>query len=82
MIAVQSDGRIVIGGRFTSYDGVARNRIARLHTDGSLDESFDPGVGLDDFPEAIAVQSDGKILIGGNFTSYDGVARNRVARLR
>jgi uncharacterized delta-60 repeat protein len=80
-IAVQPDGKTLIVGSFTFYNGVARNFIARLNADGSLDTSFDPGTGANDWVRSVAVQPDGKILIGGNFTSYNGVARTRVARL-
>jgi uncharacterized delta-60 repeat protein len=79
--SIQADGKIVIGGAFTSYNGVARNRIARLNADGSLDASFNPGTGANDIVRTTAIQSDGKIIIGGFFTSYNGVARNRIARL-
>jgi uncharacterized delta-60 repeat protein len=79
--AVQSDGKIIIGGAFTTYNGTARNRIARLNTDGSLDATFNPGTGADDWVYTTAVQSDGKIIIGGEFITYNGTARNRIARL-
>jgi uncharacterized delta-60 repeat protein len=78
---LQSDGKIIIGGVFTTYNGTARNRIARLNTDGSLDTSFDLGTGTDGGIESIALQSDGKIIIGGWFSTYNGTARNRIARL-
>lgn len=80
-IAVQPGGKIVIGGLFTSVDGVGRNRIARLNADGSLDTGFDPGTGANNIVYAVALQTDGKIVIGGTFTSVDGVSRNRIARL-
>jgi len=78
---VQSDGKIIIGGNFTTYNGTARNRIARLNTDGSLDTSFDPGTGASSYVYNCNMQVDGKIVIGGNFTTYNGTARNRIARL-
>jgi hypothetical protein len=53
-------------------DGTPRGRIARLNGDGSLDASFDPGAAVDGWVEAVAVQSDGKVLIGGVFFSIDG----------
>jgi uncharacterized delta-60 repeat protein len=81
IIALQPDGKILIGGGFTSYNGTPRNRIARLHADGSLDEEFDPGMGTNGSVLAINLQPDGKILIGGSFTSCNGIARNRIARL-
>ena len=85
--AVQANGKVLIGGGFTSYNGTARKRIARLESDGSLDTSFDTGTGADgvSYPnfavDSIAVQPDGKVLIGGGFTSYNGAARKHIARL-
>jgi uncharacterized delta-60 repeat protein len=82
-LALQHDGKILIGGPFTQYDGTARRNIARVNADGSLDETFDPGVGpnLGSSVYAIAVQPDGKIVIGGNFATYRGISRNGIARL-
>jgi uncharacterized delta-60 repeat protein len=85
-IAVQSDGKVLIGGLFTSYNGTSRGYVARLNTDGSLDTGFlatGAGAGGLTYPDvnSIAVQSDGKVLIGGLFTSYNGTSRGYVARL-
>jgi uncharacterized delta-60 repeat protein/prepilin-type N-terminal cleavage/methylation domain-containing protein len=80
-IAVQSDGKILIGGSFTTYQGVAVNRIIRLNDNGSIDTTFDIGGGFNNIVNTIAVQSDGKILIGGSFTTYQGVSVNRIIRL-
>jgi uncharacterized delta-60 repeat protein len=84
-IAVQTDGKILIGGGFSTYNGIARSRVARLNVDGSLDTSFNPGTGTNDSLGAyvgdVVLQADGRIVISGNFTSYNGIARNRVARL-
>ncbi len=80
-IVLQSDGKVVIGGNFTSYNGVARNYVARLNTNGSLDTAFDPGAGPNGGVYCVAVQPDGKAVIGGGFTSVAGVGRNFVARL-
>jgi len=81
-IAVQADRKIIIGGDFTSINGVARNHIARLNADGSLDASFNnPGTGANDSVRALAIQLDGRILVGGLFTSFDGTPQNRIARL-
>ncbi|MEI6092350.1 MAG: hypothetical protein WCQ47_01545, partial [bacterium] len=77
----QSDGKILIGGAFTTYNGTTINRIARLNTNGSLDPDFNVGTGAGSTVSSIAVQSDGKILIGGAFTTYNGTARNEFARL-
>jgi uncharacterized delta-60 repeat protein len=83
-IAVQADGKILIGGKFTTIGGVARNHIARLNPDGSLDTGFNPNVSGGKYYTdvySVAVQADGKILIGGNFTTIGGVGRNYIARL-
>jgi uncharacterized delta-60 repeat protein len=83
-IAIQCNGSILVGGQFTTLGGITRNRIARLLPDGSLDSSFDSTagvIGVSDAIRTIAVQDDGRILIGGVFTEVNGVSRNRIARL-
>ena len=79
--AWQPDGKILIVGNFTSYDSTARNHVARLNADGSLDPSFDPGSGLGDRAVSVAVQTDGKILVGGFFHDYNGISRHGIVRL-
>ena len=81
-IAVQADGKILVGGSFSTLSSGFRNDIARLETDGRLDQTLNPGVsGFPNFVYATAVQADGKILIGGGFTTVLGVARTNIARL-
>lgn len=81
-IVRQPDGKILIGGAFTSYDNTTRNRIIRLNADGTIDNGFNIGTGFPSTVRCIALQSDGKILVGGEFTSYDGnTNRNRIVRL-
>jgi uncharacterized delta-60 repeat protein len=83
-VLVQPDGKILIAGDFTAVapNGgapVTRNRIARLNPDGSLDTGFNPNSNGDVY--ALALQADGKILVGGFFITIGGQARNRIARL-
>ena len=78
---LQPDGKVLIAGHFTSVDGVGRNHVARLNSDGSLDTGFDPGSGTDNGVLSMALQSDGKVLIGGAFATVNGVSRPRLARL-
>jgi len=84
-VAVQADGKIVIGGEFTEIDGTPRRGIARLNADGSLDREFDPKLTPSDLggPQvsSVALQSDGKVLIFGGFSRLNGVSRNGAARL-
>lgn len=80
-IALLPNGKLMIAGRFTSVQGVACNRIARLNANGSLDASFNPGTAANGEILAMVIQPDGKIMIAGNFTSYNGALRNRIARI-
>ena len=77
----QSDGRVLIAGTFTSVGGLVRSRIARLNSNGTLDSTFLPGTGANQAIYAMAVQTDGRIIIGGDFTTYNGTNRSRYARL-
>ena len=83
-VVVQPDGKVLVGGTFTLIGGggsgsTARNNIARLNPDGSVDALFDPNAS--GMVRAIALQPDGKILVGGSFTQIGGAARSRIARL-
>lgn len=80
-LLIQPDGRVVIAGRFTTVNGQPRNRLARLNADGSLDATFAPVSGANNSIRSLALQPDGRVIIGGQFTSYDGVVRGRIARL-
>ncbi len=79
--AVQSDGKIIVGGDFTNYNGVITNRIIRLNPDGSRDTSFQIGTGFNSGVNSIAIQADGKLVIGGNFSSYNGISAGKIIRL-
>ncbi|MCD9188933.1 MAG: hypothetical protein LUM44_21125, partial [Pyrinomonadaceae bacterium] len=71
-VAVQPDGKIIVGGEFTTVNSVPRSRIARFNADGTLDTSFDTAVGANATITSVKVQADGKILVGGTFTSLGG----------
>jgi uncharacterized delta-60 repeat protein len=81
-LVVQADGKILVGGAFTTLGGQFRNYIGRLNTDGTLDTSFNPGVGATyPYVNSLAVQADGKILVGGDFTTLGGQSRTNIGRL-
>jgi len=89
-VALQADGKILLGGYFTSVNGQPRNRIARLHPDGTVESTntFNPGTGVSgpggggDFRvDSMALQADGKILIAGGFATVNDQPRNNIARL-
>ncbi len=93
-VAVQADGKVLLGGQFTTLQpngaatATARKSIARVNADGTLDTGFDPKAN-DFFPivYSVAVQADGKVLLGGQFTSLQpnrastATARQRIARV-
>ncbi len=78
-LALQPDGKILVGGGFTNLAGQARNFLGRLNTNGTLDAAFNPTT--DNQVWCLAVQPDGKILVGGDFTTMGGQARTNFARL-
>ena len=88
-IARQSDGKLVVVGRFTLFNSTApqyRRRVVRLNTDGTVDATFNVtagvlGYGADAHVNAVALTPDGKIVIVGDFASYNGASRAKVARL-
>lgn len=80
-IALQPDGKILAGGDFTTFNDTTQNRLVRLNSDGALDASFDLGTGFDSQVRSITLQPDGKILVGGFFTAFNGTTQNRIARL-
>jgi len=85
-LALQPDGKILVGGEFTSANGTGRTNLIRLNTNGTLDTGFQPLAFRDDFGGkgqvmCLAPQSSGQILVGGYFSLVNGVARTNLMRL-
>jgi uncharacterized delta-60 repeat protein len=80
-ISILSDQKLIIGGSFGFYNNTSINNLARINLNGTLDSSFLSGTGPAYYVNSTAIQNDGKIIIGGSFTSYNGIGRNRIARL-
>ncbi len=81
-VIVQPDGKILIGGGFVNYAGTGKRYLARLNSDGSVDNTFNVGgTGPDHLVQDMDLMPDGRILIAGNFVSYDGIPTQFVARL-
>ncbi len=87
-IKILPNNKIMIVGNFGAYNGVARKNIARLNADGTLDLSFDPGTGINGYNNqtppvlnAMELQPDGKLLVGGQFSSYNGTTKWGIIRI-
>ncbi len=82
-IELLPDGKIILGGSFEKYDGKTRKNVLRLNADGSLDDSFDAGSGIEGTYtnlNVVKAQTDGKILAGGNYTSFSGSSQGGIVR--
>lgn len=81
-ILLQSDGKIIYPGAFTNYNGNAINRIVRINTDGSIDNTFSIGTGFNSWTLQAVEDSLGKIYVTGNFGTYNGISGlGRIIRL-
>jgi len=79
---LQSDGKILCGGEFTGYSGASSNNIIRLNNDGTIDTTFNVGTGFNGAVKTLARQSTENIIVGGAFTTYNGVGTfNKIIRL-
>ncbi|MBL8181680.1 MAG: VCBS repeat-containing protein [Blastocatellia bacterium] len=80
-LARQADGKVLIAGVYSQMNGVNRSSFARVNTDGTLDATFDIGTGFSSPPDSLVIQSDGKIIAIGEFTSYNGTSVPGIVRL-
>ena len=78
-LAIQADGKIIVGGNFTTLGGQSRLRIGRLNVDGTIDSIFNPGA--NSYVTCLAIQTDEKIVVGGYFSSLGGQSRPYLGRL-
>ncbi|GEP49713.1 hypothetical protein FNO01nite_03850 [Flavobacterium noncentrifugens] len=78
---VLDNGKILIVGNFTTYNGVPVGGIARLNPDGTLDTTFNPTTGSNGSINSIAVQPDGKYIISGRFSTFNNVDKLLLARI-
>jgi uncharacterized delta-60 repeat protein len=75
------DNRLIVVGNFTGYNNVLVNRIVALNLDGSRDTSFVTGIGFNSLPRTINKQSSGKLIIGGQFSTYNGLTSGGLVRI-
>lgn len=80
-IALQSDGKMIVGGDFTEYNGKPLGYITRLNTAGKNDNTFKTGTGANAAISNVLIQKNGKIIVAGNFTDYNGTPTKGLIRL-
>lgn len=80
-IVEQIDGKYLIGGNFEKFNGLTSKNIVRLNSDGSVDNTFNVGIGFDNIVYEIALQNDGKIIVAGKFNKYNNSTQNHIVRL-
>jgi uncharacterized delta-60 repeat protein len=80
-VAVQADGKLLVGGLFSSFNGSPHYNLVRLNPDSTIDSSFNVTLGTDGPVRAFLIQSDGKIVIAGSIQAVNGVLCGRIARL-
>ncbi len=81
--AQQSNLQILVGGDFNTFNGNTRGRLVRLNSDGTEDTTFSTnlGTGFAALVDTISVQSNQQIIVGGQFTTFNGNTRNYLVRL-
>jgi hypothetical protein len=78
---VLSNGQIIVVGSFTSYSGYSANRIIKLNSNGTIDTTFNPGIGFDDTVRVVKQDESGFLYCGGDFTKYNTYLANRLVKI-
>jgi hypothetical protein len=68
----------LVGGYFTTYKGLSANRLIALNQDGSQYTAFNTQSGFNGTVLCICQYSAAYLLIGGDFTTYQGVSANKI----
>ncbi len=79
--AILPDGSVIAVGRFTSYGGVARAGVVKINADGTLNTAFDIGSGANNEVHSVKALTDGRLIVSGSFTQFNGVLARGSMRL-
>ena len=80
-VAVQTNGKIIVGGTNFTTNTFVRGNVARLNHDGSIDTTFNQGRGANADVRALKIYGNDKLLIGGAFFRYHKFPRRALARV-
>jgi uncharacterized delta-60 repeat protein len=80
-VKVQSDSKVLVGGAYTTFSSSSQNRLVRLNTNGTKDNTFNIGTGFNNSVQIIYIDSNDKILLGGKYTQFNGVNKGGLVRL-
>lgn len=80
-LKISSLNTVYAVGKFTYFENTPANRIISLNLDGSINTAFNSGEGFDNDVKAIFIESSGKIILGGDFTKYNGTSISYLCRL-
>jgi len=80
-VKCQSDLKTIFGGNFNAYSGSSSPNIIRVNSSGSRDTTFNAGTGPNSTVYDVDVQSDGKVIAVGDFTTYSGSSNNSIVRI-
>lgn len=79
--ALDSNNKIIVVGRFTTFNGVAKSRLVRLNSDGTIDNTFNVGTGFNNVSLDVDVLADNSMIVVGYFTTYQGVAKSKIVKI-
>ena len=80
-VFVQNDSKVLLGGTFSTYSGVSQNRLTRINSNGFRDTGFNIGTGFNNTVEVVMVDTNNKVLVGGDFTQFNGNNKGGLVRL-
>ena len=80
-ILIEPNGKIILGGVFTTVNGVNKNRLCRLNVNGTIDSTFDILTGFDNYINSLTIDNNNKLMVAGAFNSYQSISSNKLIRL-
>ena len=80
-MTIQPDGKILVAGTFAAFNTTYSPYLVRLNSNGTVDNTFNIGLGFNNAVRTVTVLPDGTIFAGGDFTAFNGTTVNGICRL-